>query len=186
MTHVILNVCGIKYEVLVATLLTRPDTMLGSLVQKWNDGGEFAAAEPGSTREIFIDRNGQRFQYVLDWYRDGYINLPPDVPYESFINDVKFFGVPVDAVEPPKTTTKPQNQLAVVSYINGRCYIEGAVVPGTDQLHRSIWGCPIIDNSMTPFPVLQAMANDGWDLVSVQDAENPQSSDRVQQYVFKR
>eukprot|EP01064_Diplonema_japonicum_P011843 TRINITY_DN192_c0_g1_i1.p1 TRINITY_DN192_c0_g1~~TRINITY_DN192_c0_g1_i1.p1 ORF type:complete len:185 (+),score=43.25 TRINITY_DN192_c0_g1_i1:73-627(+) len=183
MAHVVLNVCGMKYEVLVATLLNSPETMLGGLVDKWNETGEFSDSS-ATTREIFIDRNGERFQYILDWYRDGKIVLPPHVSYEAFLSDLQFFGLPTDAVQSPS-----RNQLCVVSSINGRCYIEGAVVPGTDTLHRSIWGCPVVDNSMTPFPVLSALASDNWHLShthEISGGTSPQAPDKVVQYFFGR
>eukprot|EP01063_Lacrimia_lanifica_P008899 TRINITY_DN15969_c0_g2_i1.p3 TRINITY_DN15969_c0_g2~~TRINITY_DN15969_c0_g2_i1.p3 ORF type:complete len:184 (+),score=75.71 TRINITY_DN15969_c0_g2_i1:81-632(+) len=183
MAHVMLNVCGQKYEVLVATLLSSPETMLGALVEKWNNNGEFSD-ESNTTREIFIDRNGDRFQYILDWYRDGRIFLPKHIPYDAMMSDVQFFRLPQDAI-----ATARQHQVAVVTSINGgRCYIEGAVTHGTDTLHRSIWGCPIIDNTQTPFPVLQSLSQDGWSLVATQEIPHPTVNcpDKVIQYVFRK
>eukprot|EP00754_Rhynchopus_humris_P041703 Rhum_TRINITY_DN25246_c0_g1::Rhum_TRINITY_DN25246_c0_g1_i1::g.181609::m.181609 len=181
MAHVVLNVCGTKFEVLVATLLNSPDTMLGSLVDKWNQAGEFAdSAAP--TREVFIDRNGERFQYILDWYRDGRIMLPSHVPRESMESDIQFFGLPPDAIAPPS-----RNKIAVLTCVNGRSYIEGANIPGTDTLHRSVWGCPIINNNMTPFQSLSDLAADGFELVSTQKVPHPtqQVADDIIQYIFR-
>eukprot|EP01061_Rhynchopus_euleeides_P015180 TRINITY_DN26001_c1_g2_i2.p1 TRINITY_DN26001_c1_g2~~TRINITY_DN26001_c1_g2_i2.p1 ORF type:complete len:184 (+),score=74.48 TRINITY_DN26001_c1_g2_i2:70-621(+) len=180
MAHVILNVCGMKYEVLVATLLNCPETMLGSLVEKWNTSGEFSADAP--TREVFIDRNGERFQYILDWYRDGRIVLPPHVPREAMLGDVEFFGLPSNAVAPAR------QQVAVLSLLNKQCYIEGATVPGTDTLHRSIWGCPVVDNNHTAYPHLTALAADGWALSSTQRVPHPDSriKEEIFQYIFTK
>ncbi|KAJ9473308.1 hypothetical protein DIPPA_08134 [Diplonema papillatum] len=176
MAHVCFNVSGTKYEVLVATLLNSPETMLGALMEKWHGSGEFSD-DSTNTREVFIDRNGERFQYILDYYRDGVIVLPPHIPYEAFMRDVQFFSLPSDCVVP-----SPRPQLCIVSYLNGRCYIEGAVVPGTDTSHRSVWGSPVVDNSMAPFPVLSTLTQAGWNLVSTQDI--PSGNDKVIQYVF--
>jgi len=46
--------------------------------------------------EIFIDRNGARFQYVLDYLRDGKVHLPVFVSKASLLLDLNFFGVPVN------------------------------------------------------------------------------------------
>jgi hypothetical protein len=43
--------------------------------------------------EIFIDRNGFRFQYVLDYLRDGKVYLPPTVARASLISDLQYYGV---------------------------------------------------------------------------------------------
>ena len=180
MSHVVLNVCGMKYEVLVATLMNCPDTMLGSLVDKWNNSGEFSS--DGTTREVFIDRNGERFQYILDWYRDGRIVLPPQVSREAMLSDCEFFGLPANAVMPVRS------EVAVLSHLNKQCYIEGATVPGTDTLHRSIWGCPVVDNHHTAYPHLAALAADGWTLKTTQKVPHPDGriKEEIFQYIFTK
>jgi hypothetical protein len=53
-----LNVGGARYDISRTLIEGYPDTMLASLIsERWQE-------DP--TTEIFIDRNGQRFQYVLD------------------------------------------------------------------------------------------------------------------------
>jgi hypothetical protein len=66
------NVGGTLYDVARETLLKFENTMLATLVSdKWRI----------SRKEeiIFIDRDGERFKYILDWYRDGKINIPKTV-----------------------------------------------------------------------------------------------------------
>lgn len=42
---------------------------------------------------VFIDRNGDRFQYVLDYMRDGKkLSLPVTISKEAFLNDLKYYG----------------------------------------------------------------------------------------------
>jgi hypothetical protein len=64
-----LDVGGHKYTTSVATLRRVPDSMLDSLVS-----GRFALTQ---TEEqcVFIDRDGALFPHVLDWLRDGTLDL---------------------------------------------------------------------------------------------------------------
>jgi hypothetical protein len=66
------NVGGSLYDVARNTLLKFEDTMLANLVSdRWRSGHKDDI--------IFIDRDGDRFKYILDWYRDGKINIPKTV-----------------------------------------------------------------------------------------------------------
>lgn len=60
MTDIInLNVGGVQHSVARDTIMKFEDTMLAKLVSaKWNSESSEAA--------IFIDRNGERFQNILD------------------------------------------------------------------------------------------------------------------------
>lgn len=64
-------------------------TMLAKLVSaKWKSKKSEAA--------IFIDRDGERFKYILDFYRDGEILVPKTVALEVIKNDAMYFGLPED------------------------------------------------------------------------------------------
>lgn len=80
-----LNVGGQFYEVARTTIDRHPNTMLCNLVsQRW---------QPDENDEpLFIDRNGHRFQFVLDWMRDGEVNLPVTESYEAFRQELEYFG----------------------------------------------------------------------------------------------
>lgn len=92
MTKIIqFNVGGTRYDIAEETLLNHADTMLAKLVSsKWKKGGN---QEP-----LFIDRDGERFRYILDWYRDGQITVPRTIPVSALRNDALFFGLPDDVV----------------------------------------------------------------------------------------
>jgi hypothetical protein len=92
MTKIIqFNVGGMRYDIAEETLLNHADTMLAKLVSsKWKKGGN---QEP-----LFIDRDGERFRYILDWYRDGQIIVPKTIPVSALRNDALFFGLPDDVV----------------------------------------------------------------------------------------
>jgi hypothetical protein len=89
------NVGGTKYEVTRSLLASHPDTMLARIASK-----DWKATE--DTTEIFIDRNGVRFQFVLDYLRDGKVSLPLVVTNEALLDDLTYFGVEVidtDAID---------------------------------------------------------------------------------------
>ena len=78
------NIGGIRYEVSQSLLQSYPDSMLAkSAAEQWHTN---------PTAEIFIDRNGARFQYVLDYLRDGRVHLPLLVSKDSLVLDLNFYG----------------------------------------------------------------------------------------------
>lgn len=85
------NVGGVQYHVARNTLLNAEDTMLSKLVSdKWTAGQ--------NQESIFIDRDGERFKYILDWCRDGKIIVPKTVALDAVKSDAEFFGLPEDAI----------------------------------------------------------------------------------------
>lgn len=46
--------------------------------------------------EAFIDGNGQRFQYVLDYLRDGTVDLPMHETRYALVTELEYFNVEVD------------------------------------------------------------------------------------------
>jgi hypothetical protein len=79
------NVGGHRYEVARTLLEQHPATMLTrSASETWQQDPE---------TEIFMERNGIRFQYVLDYLRDGKVSLPVTESKEALINDLNYFGI---------------------------------------------------------------------------------------------
>lgn len=60
--RIILNVGGRRFETLLSTLASRPDTLLGKLATKH---------VPGQSNEYFFDRHHRSFFCILDYYRCG-------------------------------------------------------------------------------------------------------------------
>jgi len=48
--------------------------------------------EGGVPPALFIDRNGERFQYILDFRRDNEVHLPVTVSKATFGKDLEYFG----------------------------------------------------------------------------------------------
>ena len=85
-TKVCLNVGGLKFEVERSLIENYSDTMLARLISsRWNQN-----PEEGS--EIFIGRNGRRFEFVLDYMRDRKIQLPSSVPKQAILQELQYFG----------------------------------------------------------------------------------------------
>ena len=82
-----LNVGGVRYDVSKSSLDLFPASMLSKLVpDTWIEG-----ATDNDTKEVFIDRNGERFQYIMDYIRDGRVELPMSIPRGQFVTDMDYF-----------------------------------------------------------------------------------------------
>ncbi|XP_006639331.1 putative potassium channel regulatory protein [Lepisosteus oculatus] len=83
-----LNIGGQKCTTFVSTLRKHPDTRLARML----DGGdpEFRVING----QVFVDRDGSLFKYILDYMRTHHISLPPDfVDYEGLIREAEFYEV---------------------------------------------------------------------------------------------
>ena len=87
---VVLNVGGSRFEVPQLTLARYPDSMLAKLVSE-----QWRPEDP--SQPVFVDRDGQRFQFVLDFLRDGAVHLPHSVSEEALRVDFAYFGLPDNA-----------------------------------------------------------------------------------------
>ena len=79
------NVGGHKYEVSRSLLSDHSDTMLArSATKQWQEDPE---------SEIFIERDGERFKYCLDYLRDSRAMVPFFISKEAVLEDLKYYGV---------------------------------------------------------------------------------------------
>lgn len=86
------NVGGTNYQVSRSLLEQYPNTMLFRMVSDtWLD---VTNIYDGAEKEpIFIDRDGERFRYILDYMRDGQqVNLPEYVSKGGLVKDIEYFG----------------------------------------------------------------------------------------------
>lgn len=83
------NVGGRKYEVAESLLALYPDSMLfRSASERWRPD-----ESDGAVGEIFIERDGERFRYCLDWMRDGVVYLPRHVTKRGVRKDLEYYGI---------------------------------------------------------------------------------------------
>ena len=76
---------GGRYHVISKALIEKhQDTMLARLVL------DDLQANPTAT--IFINRDGEMFQYVIDFLRFGRVSLPWSVSREMFLHELDYFG----------------------------------------------------------------------------------------------
>ncbi len=85
-----LNVGGTRFEVARGTLMKYEGSMLASLVSgKWKEGcGE---------NEIFIDRDGARFRYVLEYLRTDRVFVHDRLDQAALEVEFDYFGIDADS-----------------------------------------------------------------------------------------
>jgi hypothetical protein len=67
-----LNVGGVAYQTTLTTLTSHPDSMLSAMFS-----GRYKLPKDEKGR-IFIDRDGTHFRHILNFLRDGTLNVPSD------------------------------------------------------------------------------------------------------------
>ena len=94
-----LNVGGQRYDVPKSLFDLYPSSMLSRLVSKeWGHDDDDI---------IFIDRNGYRFQYVLDYMRDQEVNLPMTESIEATKRELEYYGL--EGVRGEEETSSPSS-----------------------------------------------------------------------------
>ena len=87
-TFVKLDVGGTCYETTLSTINNSPNSMLAKAVSdRWK--------KEDNNDPISFDRNGQRFKYVLDYLRDGKVNLPVGETKATFKTELGYFGIDI-------------------------------------------------------------------------------------------
>ena len=98
---ILFNVGGQIYPVFRSTLAHHSETMIARLASKqWgnvgNDNNNFDDDDDDdistiNIKPIDIDRDGVRFRYVLDYMRDGEVNLPITESKDAFLKELEYF-----------------------------------------------------------------------------------------------
>ncbi|EDS34546.1 voltage-gated potassium channel [Culex quinquefasciatus] len=91
--RVVLNVGGIRHETYKATLKKIPATRLSRLTEA------LANYDP-ILDEYFFDRHPGVFAQVLNYYRTGKLHYPTDVCGPLFEEELEFWGLDSNQVEP--------------------------------------------------------------------------------------
>lgn len=91
--RVILNVGGIRHETYKATLKKIPATRLSRLTEA------LANYDP-ILNEYFFDRHPGVFAQILNYYRTGKLHYPTDVCGPLFEEELEFWGLDSNQVEP--------------------------------------------------------------------------------------
>ncbi|KAH0546951.1 hypothetical protein KQX54_016367 [Cotesia glomerata] len=91
--RVVLNIGGIRHETYKATLKKIPATRLSRLTEA------LANYDP-ILNEYFFDRHPGVFAQVLNYYRTGKLHYPTDVCGPLFEEELEFWGLDSNQVEP--------------------------------------------------------------------------------------
>ena len=106
-----LNVGGVKYETTLTTLTVEGDnSMLGSMFSGRHE------LHPNDDGEIFIDRDGTHFGYILNMLRDANVEVPMK-DRAAFQAELTYHGI---------TTKRCQRLVKYVDLNNGNEYSYGS------------------------------------------------------------
>ncbi|KYN12452.1 Potassium voltage-gated channel protein Shaw [Trachymyrmex cornetzi] len=105
--RVVLNVGGIRHETYKATLKKIPATRLSRLTEA------LANYDP-ILNEYFFDRHPGVFAQVLNYYRTGKLHYPTDVCGPLFEEELDFWGLDSNQVEPCCWMTYTQVRITII------------------------------------------------------------------------
>lgn len=112
--RVILNVGGRRFETYASTFAKHPTTLLATIFLERNR----CMLKPDDRGEYFFDRNGDAFGAILDWYRSGVLDIPPNISRRVLKKELDFFGVPKEAIHSSETPGERFKSLAIAAACN--------------------------------------------------------------------
>ncbi|EAL61428.1 hypothetical protein DDB_G0292144 [Dictyostelium discoideum AX4] len=89
--RIILNVGGRIFETYRSTLQSSYE---GSLLEIMFSDRNKHLLRPNEKGEYFFDRSSEMFEYILNAYRTGEMELPRQIPYKMFIKELDYFQLP--------------------------------------------------------------------------------------------
>jgi hypothetical protein len=112
-----LNVGGVLYETYRSTLVSRPDTLLGTMFSSQNR----PLQTPAQNNAYFFDRNPRTFALILDYYRTGKLTLQSSVDKDTIglaelRQELDFFQIPESSWSPTILTGLHVNAAARISH----------------------------------------------------------------------
>ncbi|RIA83531.1 BTB/POZ protein [Glomus cerebriforme] len=129
--RIILNVGGVKYETNRSTLLTQPGSFLSTMLSNEK------MVKFENENEIFLDRNGRAFHYILEFYRtnkflwrdhEHYEQTPEDISRGCCANmitkeemkaEIDFFQLNIELSSPPPVIEKPDPRAEMLNKFIG-------------------------------------------------------------------
>lgn len=110
--RVILNVGGTRFETYISTLTQYPNTLLGAMFHERNAH----LRKPDSMGEYFFDRSPKHFEYILNFYRTGILEIPNNInSRRSFEADIEFWQIPLNQLDELEGEQKIGDRLAQLS-----------------------------------------------------------------------
>ena len=84
-----LSVGGTPYTVSLELINRFPDSKLAKTVSECKEGDD----------SIFIEGNGKRFEYVKDYMRNDFVELPPGESKANLTKELTYFGIKFDPLK---------------------------------------------------------------------------------------
>ncbi|KYQ93879.1 hypothetical protein DLAC_05280 [Tieghemostelium lacteum] len=112
--RIILNVGGKRFETYSSTLEMSafPNSLLSTMFSERNR----ELIRPDDRGEFFFDRSPKLFEYILNAYRTGEIDVPSHIPWKMFKKELDYFQLPT----PPKNNYKLGDRLMNISIEKAR------------------------------------------------------------------
>ena len=88
---VVINVGGVRHEILVKTLQRFPETRLGKI---FNSSEKLSRDK----NEIYFDRNPLTFNAILDFYRTGNLHIDKNACPVGFCDELDFWIISKDQI----------------------------------------------------------------------------------------
>ena len=124
-----LDVGGVRYKTTKSTLTKYPDSMLGNMF-----GGKFALIKQADG-SIFIDRDGETFQFILDYLRSGNITLPSnDLQFKKLKLEADFYQIQplVDIIN--SIESKKGSMIMIKSFFDANGIFRKIDIVGTQKV----------------------------------------------------
>ncbi|KAM9968679.1 hypothetical protein ACTFIW_000552 [Dictyostelium discoideum] len=104
--RIILNVGGRIFETYRSTLQSSYE---GSLLETMFSDRNKHLLRPNEKGEYFFDRSSELFEYILNAYRTGEMELPRHIPYKMFIKELDYFQLPHHNTQCPFNNSNNNN-----------------------------------------------------------------------------
>merc|ERR1712232_886128 len=88
------NISGRIFCMSTSLVRAHPDGRLAIMLEEVQRGAENGSSRPEGSKTIFVDGPPERFQFILDWYRNGEIWLPGHVSTNAVLQDARWFWLP--------------------------------------------------------------------------------------------
>ena len=142
--HMIRGVVGLNVG--GANFTTTAETLRGCPYFETLLSGRFKVARDGAGN-VFVDRDGQRFRYILNFLREGTLHVAENDPqkarlvYQELLEEATFFGVEtlcvelrerINAIVPPELVMDREN---ILSEVLGK--VERALMQFQSRQHQT-------------------------------------------------
>ncbi|XP_049850830.1 potassium voltage-gated channel subfamily D member 1-like [Schistocerca gregaria] len=97
-----LNIGGSKFEVSASTLQRYPNSLLGKMFSP----SQLHTIKPDANGEFFFDRNGRLFEFILEFYRSGTLEMPSDLSKKQVLKELEYWQISPSYLEVPKSTSR--------------------------------------------------------------------------------